>query len=83
MEYIVIFLLVTLALGLGRWLRLSFILKHPGPLFIFLIVNFLLMIMTVNSAGLAFNFLIVFHLLVAIYFFLIPVEVNPETKTTT
>lgn len=83
MEYIVIFLLVTLALGLGRWILLSFTLKHPAPMFIFLIVNLLLMIMTVNSVGLALNFLIVFHLLVAIYFFLIPVETHTERKTTT
>ncbi len=82
MEYVVIFLLVTLALGLIRWIRLSFTLKHPGPTFIFLIVNLLLMLMTVNSVGLALNFLIVFHLLVAIWLFLIPIETNTETKET-
>ena len=83
MEYVVIFLLVTLALGLGRWIRLSFMLKHPAPMFIFLIVNLLIILMTVNSVGLAFNFLLVFHLLVAIYFFLIPVETNTEKRKTT
>ena len=82
MNPLLLFLLIPVAAGLIRWIVLSFMLKHPAPLFIFLIVNICMTLMTLNAVGLTFNFLFVCYLLVATYFAVIPVRINPETKTT-
>ena len=82
MDPILFILLVTVGLGLIRWILVSFVTGHPAPLYTFLLANALASIITLNVVGLAFDWLMVCYLVMAIWFVCIPVETNTKTKAT-
>ncbi len=79
---LIIVLATTVGLGLIRWTRLCFIVRHITPLVFFLTLNILMSIMILNATGWALTVAYVTFLLMALYFFLVPVKMNLETKET-
>ena len=82
MDPILFILLVTVGLGLIRWILVSFVMGNPAPLFTFLLANMLASIITLNVVGLAFDWLMVCYLVMAIWFVCVPVETNTEKRKT-
>ena len=78
MDPLILVLLVTVGLGLIRFVLLSVLLRTPDPVFVFLIVNLITTIIVSLATGLALTLLLLTYLGMAIWFACIPIE----TKTT-